>query len=192
MFFYLAKCVLYPWVKFYFGAKLYGREKVLPKGTAFIVCANHYSGLDPVALGVMFPGRIHPMAKAELFEKWYLKLLLGTLLGAFPVKRGEADLKSIKTSLKMLKQNKVIGIFPEGTRNKTDEILAEPGVAMLAIKAQVPVIPVSVSGEYKAFGKLKLKVGDPIYLDSYYSEKLKSDDYTRISLEIMEKVRNLK
>ena len=191
MFFYLAKYVLYPWVKFYFGAKLYGREKVLPKGSGFIVCANHYSALDPVSLGVMFPGRIHPMAKAELFEKWYLRLLLGTLLGAFPVKRGEVDLKSIKTCLKMLKHNQVVGIFPEGTRNKTDEIIAEPGVAMLAIKAQVPVIPVSITGKYRAFGKLVLKVGDPIYLDAYYNEKLKSDDYSRLSLEIMKKVKDL-
>lgn len=191
MFFYIAKYFLYPWVKFYFGAKLVGRENVLPKGTGFIVCANHYSALDPVLLGVMFPGRIRPMAKAELFKKWYLKLLLGTLLGGYPVKRGEVDMKSIKTSLQYLKENKVIGIFAEGTRNKTENVIAEPGVAMLAIKAKVPVIPVSIKGQYKAFGKILIKVGKPIYLDQYYGQKLKSEEYTKISTEIMQIIKDM-
>lgn len=191
MFFYLAKYVLFPWVWFYFQGRISGKGNVPKKGTPFIVCANHFSALDPVALGVLFPGRIHPMAKAELFEKWYLKVFLGDWLGAFPVKRGEVDLKTIKTSLKLLGDNKVIGIFPEGTRNKTEEIIAEPGVAMLAIKAKVPVIPVSIAGRYKFLGGIKLHVGAPILLEEYYDKKLKSQDYTNISIEIMKKVKEL-
>ena len=191
MFFYISKYFLYSWIKFYFGAKLIGRENVLPKGTAFIVCANHYSAFDAVSLGVMFPGRIHPMAKAELFKKWWQRLLFGKLLGAYPVKRGEVDIKSIKMSLKFLKNNEVIGIFAEGTRNKTDKVISEPGVAMLAIKAKVPVIPVSIKGEYKAFGKVELRVGQPIYLDQYYDKKLKSDEYSKISIEIMKIIKDM-
>ncbi len=191
MFYKLAKIVLYVWIKFYYRSVMIGKENIPNKKNGYIVCANHSSGLDPVALGVLFPKRIYPMAKAELFKKWYFILLFHKLLGAYPVKRGEVDLKSIKVSLKYLKDGKTIGIFPEGTRNKTDEIIAEPGVAMLAIKAKVPVVPVSITGKYKFLGGLKLIIGKPILLDEYFDKKLKSEDYHNISIEIMRKIKGM-
>jgi 1-acyl-sn-glycerol-3-phosphate acyltransferase len=131
------------------------------------------------------------MAKAELFRNKLLGILLSAL-GAFPIKRGEADIKGIKTSLKLLNSGKILSLFPEGTRNKTDELLAEPGIAMLAIRGKVPVLPIVIISSYKFFKKTSIIIGKPIDLSEYYGKKLNSEDYTQISIGIMSKIIKLK
>ncbi len=162
----------------------------IPKSEGYIVCGNHTKAIDPILLGIALPCRIHFMAKHELFENRFLKALL-TGLGAFPIKRGEPDLKSIKTSLRLLKEKKNIGIFPEGTRNKTSELKAEPGIAMLAIRSKTPIVPVLIKTNYKIFNKTEIIIGNLINLDEYFDKKLKNDDYTNISLKIMEYIGSL-
>ncbi len=189
MFYTIAKNILKPFLYIIYNIKVEGIENI-PKEDGFLVCGNHIRAIDPILLGIALPCRIHFMAKVELFNNRLLAILLN-LLGVFPIRRGEADLKSIKTSLKLLGSNENIGIFPEGTRNKTEEIKAEPGIAMLSIKSKKGILPVSIKSNYKLFNRTKIVIGEMVYLDSYYGEKLKNNDYINISIEIMKKIKSL-
>lgn len=185
-----ARALLIPIFLAFYNYRIIGRENV-PTNGAYIVCANHVSMIDPIFVGIALPHKMYFMAKAELFKN----KLLGTLLhflGAFPIKRGEADIGSIKTSLRLLKSGKVLALFPEGTRNKTGEVVAEPGIAMLAIKSRVPVVPAAIISSYKFFRRTKVVIGKPIELTEYYERKLFNEDYHKISLEIMNRINELK
>jgi len=190
LFYAFAKAILRPFFFLAYNYRVTGREN-MPENGAYIVCANHISALDPILIALALPNKMHFMAKAELFRNKLLAALL-SWLGAFPIKRGEADIKSIKTSLKLLNEGKVLGLFPEGTRNKSDELMTEPGIAMLAIKAKVKVLPVAIISSYRFFRKSKIKIGKPIDLSEYYDMKLGSDEYTKISLGIMSRINELK
>lgn len=185
-----ARALLIPIFLFFYNYRIIGRDNV-PADGAYIVCANHVSMIDPIFVGIALPHRMYFMAKAELFRNKLLGILLHGL-GAFPIKRGEADIRSIKTSLKLLNSGKILALFPEGTRNKTDEVVAEPGIAMLAIKSKVPVIPAAIISSYKFFRRTKVIIGKPIELTDYYDRKLLNEDYHKISLEIMNKINELK
>jgi 1-acyl-sn-glycerol-3-phosphate acyltransferase len=185
-----ARAILIPIFLFFYNYRVTGRENV-PKQGAYIACANHVTAIDPIFVGISLPHRMYFMAKAELFINVFLRALMKGL-GAFPIKRGEADIKSIKTSLKLLNGGKVLALFPEGTRNKTAEIKAEPGIAMLAIKSKVPVLPVAIMSSYKFFKRTKVIIGKPIDFTEYYNKKLLNEDYLKISLDIMNNINELK
>ncbi|HYE83807.1 MAG TPA: lysophospholipid acyltransferase family protein [Clostridia bacterium] len=185
-----ARALLIPIFLLFYNYRVIGRENV-PQNRAYIACANHLSAIDPIFVGISLPHRMYFMAKVELFRNVFLRALMDGL-GAFPIKRGEADIKSIKTSLKLLGSGKVLGLFPEGTRKKTSEMTAEPGIAMLAVKSKVPVLPVAIISSYKFFRRTKVIIGKPIELTEYYDRKLLNEDYLKISLDIMNKVNELK
>lgn len=118
----------------------------LPKEGAYILASNHISNLDPPILGISTPRRLYFMAKAELFKNplmgWWLRKLW-----AFPIKRGEGDFGALKAALKFLKAGYPVLLFPEGTRRMDDNPLPpQAGAGLLAIKSQVPIIPVYVKG----------------------------------------------
>lgn len=179
----IVRGILKPIFYLYYNIKVEGRENLPSKGP-LIICANHYSTIDPVILAVTLPYIINSMAKAELFKYKLLGLFFKNIK-VFPVKRGEADIKSIKNSLKMLRENGVLGMFPEGTRNKTGELKAEPGIAMLAIKGRAQVLPIAIISDYKVFNKTIVKIGKPVLLDRFYEQKLQNEDYHNISMDIM-------
>ncbi|HOE57488.1 MAG TPA: lysophospholipid acyltransferase family protein, partial [Bacillota bacterium] len=137
-----ARALLIPIFLFFYNYRVIGRENI-PKDGAYIVCSNHVSAIDPIFVGISIPHRMYFMAKVELFKNKLIGALMHGL-GVFPIKRGEADIKGIKTSLKILNRGKVLALFPEGTRNKTDEAIAEPGIAMIAIRSKTPVVPVAI------------------------------------------------
>lgn len=185
----IIKGILKPIFYVFYNIKVEGTEN-LPLTGPLVICANHTSAIDPIILAVSLPYQIYSMAKVELFKNklfgWFLKNV-----GVFPVKRGEADIKSIKTSLKLLKENKIMGIFPEGTRNKTGEIKAEPGVAMIAIRAEAPVLPIAIVSEYKPFKKTVVKIGKTVPMDQYREQKLQNEDYQNISMDIMKYINEI-
>lgn len=185
----IARGILKPIYYLYYNIKVEGEENLPTKGP-LVICANHYSTIDPIILAITLPYVINSMAKAELFKSKLLGLFFKSI-HVFPIKRGEADIKSIKTSLKILKENKVMGMFPEGTRNKTGELKAEPGIAMIAIKGRAPVLPIAIVSNYKLFNKTIVKIGKPIFLDKYYEQKLQSEDYHNISMDIMKYINEL-
>ena len=111
--------------------KVVGAENIPETGKA-ILCANHQSFQDPLLLATYLKRPMHFMAKKELFQnKLLAKIMDG--LGAYPVARGENDLTAIRTSFKLLSEEKMLGIFPEGKRFHDGEMHAlQSGVSMIA------------------------------------------------------------
>jgi 1-acyl-sn-glycerol-3-phosphate acyltransferase len=136
-----------------------------------ILYANHIFVLDPIIIGCIMPRQVFFMAKMELFQNPILGWILKHL-GAFPVKRGTADLSAIKHSLKVLNEGKVFGIFPEGTRSKTGTLQNfSHGVAAIAHKSKAKIVPVAILGEYKLFRPITIKIGEPLNFDEYFPQK---------------------
>ena len=157
--------LLRPWATFY----VQGEENV-PKEGAVLYVSNHTSYLDPVAIGNVSPRRVVFMGKAELFHNRVLNWLLRGVDG-FPVKRGEADMTAFKTALGYLKAGRVVCIFPEGTRQNSENELGVPGpgAATFAMKTGCSVVSVFVSGANQVLGinrglrrgKITVAFGEP-------------------------------
>ncbi len=166
-------------------------EENIPQDRGLIVCSNHYHWLDPIVVACFFNRKVHFMAKKELFKNKYFGMLLKRV-HAFPVNRGAADITAIKTALRVVKSQKVLGIFPEGTRVKAGQIgNAEPGIAMIGIKGEVDILPIGINGNYKFRSKLYVNIGQAINLEQYYKKKVSAEELGIISRSIMVEVRKL-
>ena len=160
-------------MKLVFNTKVTGLENIPNK--PYILAGNHRNMFDVVILITNVDDEIHFMAKKELFK---LKILNSIFrkMGVFPVDRESVDIKAIKESLRILKSGEVLGIFPEGTRNKTDNILLpfKEGVTSIASKTNVPIVPFGIGGDFKR-NKLRLNIGEPIDITNI--EKTKQREY---------------
>lgn len=173
----------------FYRVEIIGKENV-PDTGPLILCANHNGELDMFFIGYKLKRLVRYMAKEELFRNPILGGLI-KWMGAFPVKRGKADVEAIKTSLRLLENNEVFGIFPEGTRMKkkdVNSVRVKPGVALIAQKSGAPIIPVAVSGKYKPFSKIKVVFGEPFSLDLDKDKKYTNSELSDIAKEIMLKV----
>jgi 1-acyl-sn-glycerol-3-phosphate acyltransferase len=118
-----------------------------------LVVANHASDFDPPILSCCMRRPVSFMAKEALFNVPVLAPAI-RLYGAYPVKRGSADRSAIREALKQLEQGWAVGIFLEGTRT-VDGRIPNPklGAALIAAKAQVPLLPVSLWGTHQIISK---------------------------------------
>ena len=144
--------------RFWFGTilrtRVIGVENI-PKDGAFILAANHVSNWDPPFLGTFMEREVCYMGKEELFKNPIMAAICRGL-HVFPVKRGAADKTAIKTAVKILKDGKCFGIFPEGTRSKTGKLgKAEPGISLIAAMTKAPIIPAAIINTEKIFSKEK-------------------------------------
>lgn len=141
-----------------FFIRVEGKENI-PEGP-FIICANHRSYLDPVLIILIFDRRVYFMAKSELFRIWWLAPIIKAF-GAFPVKRGKSDIGAIKKAIEVIKSGNILGIFPEGKRNRTKEIIlkGEKGVATIIKATGAKVLPVGISGKIVPFGRIRVRIG---------------------------------
>lgn len=170
--------------------KTVGKENV-PKEGPFILAVNHKSNLDPVMAGITCPRPLKFMAKSELFKN---KLFGGLImkLGAFPVNRGTGDIGAIKAAFKIFKSGEGMLIFPEGGRVKNGvKRKAKPGVALMAQKACVPVIPVLIDGDYKWLGKITVRYGEPISFEEYRGEKLSGEEIQQLASGVLDEIYKL-
>lgn len=164
----LLKIICFP----IFRIKVKGLENI-EETDKVIVCANHKSLLDPIFLAISLPQRIYFMAKKELFDKPFVGGFLKAL-GAFPVDRFGRDLKALRTSVALVNEGKILGIFPEGTRVK--EVKREnvkDGVAFVALKAKADIMPVEIISTYKPFRKSEILIKKPIAVSEFASLKNK-------------------
>ena len=161
----------WPVFRFLYRLRAKGLEN-LPADGGFVLAANHTSSLDPWPLGMpLWPRRqLFFMAKVELFNP-----VLGPLLkagGAFPVRRGERDVESIETAVRLCREGKVVAMFPEGTRArkglvKKFEHRARSGSARIALAAGVPLVPAAIRNTDRLlrFPQLRVAYGTPVPVD---------------------------
>jgi 1-acyl-sn-glycerol-3-phosphate acyltransferase len=118
----------------------YGADRVPPSGGA-VLAANHLSALDPPLVGSLSPRAVWFMMKAELGEMPLFGEAL-TWTGAFPIRRGESDREGVRRARDLVRDGHVVGIFPEGTRQRLGYPgPVQPGAAMISMQEGVPLIP---------------------------------------------------
>ena len=178
--------IMRPLFKFYYNPKIIGAENI-PDDGAVIIAGNHKHVFDQ-CLTIMATKRvIHYMAKKEYFEGALAPFF--RLVGCIPVDRSRRDFSSAKSALTVLKDDGAIGIFPEGTRNKTNAFILplKRGTVSMAKKADAYIVPFGLTGEYKfrskdlqvIFGK-PFKVGDMTIEEA--NQKLR-DEIEKLMLE---------
>jgi 1-acyl-sn-glycerol-3-phosphate acyltransferase len=153
----------------YWQGRVYGANNV-PKKGPFLVVSNHASNYDPLILSCAMGRPMAYMAKAELFKVPVLNTAV-RLYGAYPVKRGQTGSSSIKSALEYLANGWGAAVFLDGTRTPTGRILQpKSGAALVAAKAQVPVLMASLWGaeRIESNGKtwpaqvpITLRIGEP-------------------------------
>ena len=149
-----------------FDIQVVGRQNV-PETGPLIIASNHLSWADVPLIPAFLKRKVVYMAKEETFHGkmgWVVRFL-----GAFPVKRGEADRQSLRTAQEILTTGRVLSIFPEGTRSKIHSLgQAHAGTGMIALRSGAPVVPVAIYGSEKAFKKFRPRItiifGKPMIL----------------------------
>jgi 1-acyl-sn-glycerol-3-phosphate acyltransferase len=190
MFYQVAKAICRTYLFLVRRWKILGPTQ-LPPGQGLVLVANHTSYLDPVIIGCVFNRRIYFMAKAELFKIPGLSWII-TKLGAFPVQRQGVDRVAIRRALELLTAGEVVGIFPEGTRSATGELLnPHLGAAMLAAKGGMPLLPVAVSGAKGFWGQVNVNVGKPMDITTCDRRKISRTQLEEASRDIMSEISRL-
>jgi 1-acyl-sn-glycerol-3-phosphate acyltransferase len=146
----------------------------LPLGGPVVLASNHVTNYDVFFMQFVLPRPIFFMGKEELFQNPLLDAVLRRL-GGFPVKRGAKDNWALEQAMRVLEHNQVMGIFPEGKRNRGLGLnFAKTGAARLAMAACCPLVPMAVYGTHRLFHGLPrtpvtLALGKPIYPDRFES-----------------------
>jgi 1-acyl-sn-glycerol-3-phosphate acyltransferase len=148
--------------------RVYGKERVPRKGGLVIAC-NHFSWLDPGALGAACPRTIYYMAKIEAHRAPGLGTLIRAF-GCFPVRRGESDREAVRTMRQIVHDGLALGLFVEGTRQRSGVPgPVQAGAAMVALQESVPIVPVAVHGSQTwkpgNFHPVSVAWGEPIVFD---------------------------
>lgn len=139
-------------------------SKHLPASGAVLICSNHVSLMDPLILGCMLRRPVHFMAKKELFQNKVLAAIIRSL-GAISVDRGGSDIGAIRASLGVLKQNGVMGIFPQGTRDHDEtRHKMENGAGLIALRSNAVVVPMRIFGPIRLFRRTRIALGAPVDL----------------------------
>ncbi len=185
----IARAVVGATFRLGFRYRVIGAEKV-PRSGGVVIAANHISNLDPPILGVALPRPVSYMAKKELFAIPVLKTVISHL-NAFSVDREAGGTAALRAALRMLKEGRAVGIFPEGGRNVTGTNEEKAGAAFLAAASGAPVVPTAIVGtrRLRPFGKVTVIFGDPMHV--VRNRQSKEDDLAKASGEIMQRIRAL-
>ena len=175
----------------FFPTRFIGKKN-LQKGKCIWAC-NHTTNFDVLILGTKAFSRFYSLGKAELFKNklsaWYFKKL-----GTISVQRGKSDIDAIKKSIRVLNEKqKPLLIFPTGTRESSPEEVQDlkNGVAMLAVKANAPIIPMVLVRKPVMFRSNRLVVGEPIDVSEYQGQKATREMYDEISQKVTQSMQDL-
>lgn len=191
--FWIFFCIVFLPFTIFLPTRVIGKVKK-QKDKGVVIVANHYSNFDPILLDIKLKKRIRFLGKKELVKNGFTKWFFKGVTGAIPVDRGAADIKATKEILGLLKKNKVIGVFPEGTRNKSEEekFEAKNGACMFAIKSKTPVVPVWIVRKPKVFRRNVLLIGEPFEFTEFYNEKMSKEVLDKASEILTNKMFELK
>jgi 1-acyl-sn-glycerol-3-phosphate acyltransferase len=146
----LVRGIVVPFMRGWFRLRIDGAEHIPAEGAA-IVAPNHKSFWDSFFIAAATRRHVRFMGKSELFEGPWGKLLLR--LGAFPVRRGQADAEALETAREILRQGGLLAMFPEGTRVRDPEELGSPrrGAGRVALETGAAVVPAAITGSDHLF-----------------------------------------
>lgn len=192
--YYFGRAVFCLYLKIFYHLTIHNTDNI-PGRKPFIICSNHIFWLDPLAVAAALPAsyKIHFMAKKELFNNFLTSYLFRKVY-AFPVNRQDADLGAIKKAYQLLKEGQVLGLFPEGTRSKTNRMLkAYNGAALISVRSGVPVLPVAIVGPYRLFKRINVFIGPPFVLPPliYDHKEKKREQLDEMSEIIMKNIGKL-
>jgi 1-acyl-sn-glycerol-3-phosphate acyltransferase len=162
----------------------------LPQSGPFIIASNHLSWTDIPLIAMPVRRKVVYMAKEEYFSSklaWLVRFL-----GAFPVKRGEADRQALRAGEEQLKKGNILVIFPEGTRSRTRTMATgHSGIGLVALRSGVPVVPVAIWGSENALKKfgtpITISYGEPIVLKPK-GKKITREDIDGATNLVMHKI----
>lgn len=183
--------------------KIKGIEN-LPRKGGVVLAANHASYLDHFIIGYAITAidrMPYFLAKKEHFDtffqrKWH------EFLKAIPIDRDAGGKEALNLAVKNLKEEKVIVIYPEGTRTLSGKMnRGKTGAVRLAIEAEVPIVPIGITNSFKLLPKGKfipkrkikcdVTIGKPIYFDKYFKKNISHDDLILITNKLMKEIAKL-
>lgn len=185
--------------KVFYRHKVYGAEN-LPQ-TPAIIAPNHLSFFDPPLIGISSSEEIAFLAKDTLFKNRWFAWIIGSL-NAYPISGKTSDFSSMKIVLQLLQEQKKVTIFPEGIRSYTGHLAdVKRGICMLALRADVPIVPVFIYGTYniwprhnkfpKLWGRTACVFGAPIY-PAEFQEIDKKEAREKMAIRIKEEIEALR
>ena len=159
-----------------FPMTFHGREHVDALNAPYIVLGNHQSFVDPVALGLgVRYDEIHFVGKKELSKykitAWFFEKMHGIMIG-----RGETDMAAMRKCMQVLKENHVLGIFPEGTRHQKammDHV--ETGAALIALRSKATIVPCYIHKKPRLLRRTHVYFGQPMDVADLYEKGLSTD-----------------
>ena len=189
--FWISMCLFWIHVTLFYPTRIIGKKNLVK--TKAIWAANHTSNMDALIIGTRIFRRFYSLAKAELFKKKLFAKYMKSL-GAISVNRGASDIQAVKTTLRVLKEkNKPVLIFPTGTRESSPEEVQDlkNGVAMFALKANAPIVPIVVVRKPKIWRFNRVVVGEPIDVSKYQGQKAGKEVFDEINAELTKRMEEL-
>ena len=181
-------------------AQIHGSFPIPPHQGAVVIC-NHRCPLDPSFLALATPRVIHWMVAREYCEHPAFRWLLKTC-EVIPVRRGAVDMAAIREAIRLVRQGELVGLFPEGRINDTEQLLlpGRPGAALIALKARAPVVPCYIHGapyDGTTLGCLlmpasvRLVIGPPIDLSSYFDRNDRRETQEELTSRFLAEIARL-
>jgi 1-acyl-sn-glycerol-3-phosphate acyltransferase len=170
--------------------RAYGRDRIPAHGPV-ILCFNHFSWLDPWAIGSQVPRTLYYVAKQEAHDNPFIGPFI-RLFGTVSVRRGESDREAIRVMREIVRRGDALGMFPEGTRQEREPGPVMPGAAMLAVQEGAPVVCGAIHGSQDwrvgNFHPVSVAFGEPLDLGHHPRN---SKGYRAAADEIQRELRGL-
>lgn len=173
----------------------------IPASGPFLLACNHASFIDPPAFAVACPRELHFFARKTLWKGVLAPLI--TSLNAIPIDRdGESDLQAFRKVFDVLNKGGALLVFPEGTRTRDGALQpAKKGIAMMACRAKVPVIPARIFGSYEVLNRsskfpnlrqpMHVSFGPALLPEKFDPGKTAPDRYEQVSATLMAAIAKL-
>jgi 1-acyl-sn-glycerol-3-phosphate acyltransferase len=170
--------------------RVYGRDRI-PADGPLVLAFNHFSWLDPWALGSVVPRTVYYVAKQEAHDNPFIGPFI-RIFGTSSVRRGESDREALRAMREVVQRGDALGMFPEGTRQEREPGPVQSGAALIAVQEQVPVVCGAIHGtqDWKLgnFHPVSIAFGEPLDLGRHPRN---SKGYRAASADIQAELRRL-